>query len=152
MRFAVDLGPKIFKFFRGRKIFRPKSCEIAPKFLPIGGAQPCLEPKRSPSTVRSVGMLWRGGFRRDSDRKFSTFFAAAKFFVRNRARSRRTPCRLVTCSIATSQTSTKARCGASACCGAADFAAIRSENSQIFSRPQNFSFEIARDRAELPAD
>ena len=57
MRFAVDFGPKIFKIFRGRKIFRPKSREIAPKSLPIGGAQPCHEPQRSPSTVPSVGML-----------------------------------------------------------------------------------------------
>ena len=100
-----------------RYVLPCKNDEIAPKSLPIGGAQPCHEPQRSPSTVRSVGMLWRGGFRRDSDRNFSKFFAAAKFFVRNRARSRRNPCRFVVRSLNLSRRGLQALCRASACCG-----------------------------------
>ena len=88
---------------------------------------------------------------RISDRKFRHFFAAAKFSVRNRVRSRRSPQHLAMCSLATSLRRPQALCGASACCGAADFVAIRTEIFQTFSRLQNFSFEIARDRAEIDA-
>ena len=87
MRFAVNLGPKILKFFRRRKIFRSRSREIAPKALPIGGAQPCHEPQRSPSTVPSVGMLRHvrlhaicGESRTDKLRKKLKFFRRRKIF------------------------------------------------------------------------
>ena len=52
------------------------------------------------------------------------------FFVRNRARSCRNPCRLVVHSLATSRTGPQARFRASACCGAADFAAITCETNR----------------------
>ena len=38
---------EIFKIFRGRKNFRPKSREIVPKSMPIAGARPRHEPQRS---------------------------------------------------------------------------------------------------------
>ena len=43
--------------FRGRKILRSKSREIAPKSMPPGGAQLAPDPERSPTSVPSVGML-----------------------------------------------------------------------------------------------
>ena len=41
MRFAADFGPKFLKIFRGRKILRPESREIAPKSvsLCVGNSQ-----------------------------------------------------------------------------------------------------------------
>ena len=53
-------------------------------------------------------------------------------------------------SLATSRRGPQALCRALACCGAADLAAT--ETFQNFSRPHNFSSEIARDRAEIHAD
>ena len=79
MRFGADFGSQISKKFRGRKILRSKSREIAPKFMPLGGAELDHDPKRSPTAVRSVGMLWRVRLRRISDRKIRKIFAAAKF-------------------------------------------------------------------------
>ena len=82
---------EIFQIFSQpvpQNFFRPKSREIAPKSLPIGDTEPCHEPQRSPSTVRSVSIQWRGGFRRDLDRNFSNFFAAAKCFSSEIARDR----------------------------------------------------------------
>ena len=35
---------EIFENFRGRKILRPKSREIAPKSMPLGGAQLAYDP------------------------------------------------------------------------------------------------------------
>ena len=82
--------------FRGRKNLRSKSHGNAPKFMPPGGAQLLDDPQRSPTSVPSVSMLRqvrfraiRGGFRTEN-------FAAAKFCVRNCARTRRNSCRLVT--------------------------------------------------------
>ena len=54
-RFTADFGPKISNFFRGRKILRSKSREIAPKSVPLDDAQPRRDPQRSPTTVQSVG-------------------------------------------------------------------------------------------------
>ena len=51
------ISPKFSKKFRGRKILRSKSCEIAPKSVPPGGAQLPHDPKRSPTTVLGVGVL-----------------------------------------------------------------------------------------------
>ena len=56
---ACDFGPKFSKFWRGREIFHPKSREIAPKSMPPGDAQLANDPQRSPTSVPSVGMLWR---------------------------------------------------------------------------------------------
>ena len=96
MRFAADFRPKFSKIFRGRKILRSESREIAPKSALPDDAKPRHEPRRSPNAVLSVGMLWR---------------------VR---------CRAI-------------RSG------------FRTEIFEIFSRPQKFASEIARDRAEIRA-
>ena len=56
---ACDVGPKISKFLRGREIFHPKSREIAPKSMLPGCTQLAYDPQRSPTTVRSIGMLCR---------------------------------------------------------------------------------------------
>ena len=57
--------------------------------------------------------------RRISDRKFCNFFRGREifelFFVRNRGRSRRNPCRSAVNSLATSRRGPQALCGASAC-------------------------------------
>ena len=84
----------------------------------------------------------RSGFRTE-------IFAAAKFCVRNRARSRRNPCRLVVRSFLTTPRGPQHLLRASACCGACDLDRISDRNFRKFSRPQNFSFEVARDRAEF---
>ena len=46
--------------FRGRKILRSKSREIAPKSVSLGDAQPRTDPERSRTSVPSVSMLRRG--------------------------------------------------------------------------------------------
>ena len=115
---AGDVGPKFSKSFRGRRIFRSRSRENAPKSVSTEDLQPCDDPQRFISTVRSLGMLRRVRLRAMSDRNFRKFYAAAEFFVRNRARTRRNPCRPMTCSLATSLRGPSALCGASACCGA----------------------------------
>ena len=94
VRLRAISGPKFSKIFRGRKILRSKSRENAPEFMTADDMQPCHVPKRSISTVRSVGMLRR---------------------VRLRA----------------------------ICSG------FRTEIFENFSRPQNFAFEIARERAQI---
>ena len=58
---------------------------------------------RSAKSSASIRVPRRAGLRRDSDRKFRKIFAAAKFCVRNRARSRRNPHRLATPCLATSR-------------------------------------------------
>ena len=79
MRFGTDFGPKISKKFRGRKILRSKSREIAPKSMPLGGAELAYDCKRSPTAVRSVGMLWRVRLRRIPDRKVRKFSRPQNF-------------------------------------------------------------------------
>ena len=111
-----SISDRNFQIF-SRPHFRPKSREIVPKSMPIAGARPRNGPQRSPCTMLSVGMLWRGGFCRDLDRNFSKFSAAAKFYVRNRARSCRNRCRVVVRGLATSRRGPHAQCKASACCG-----------------------------------
>ena len=150
---------KISKIFRGRTIFRSKSREIAPKFVPLGGAQLAHDPQRSPTTVPSVSMLRRVRFfcdsKRISDRKFRNFFAAAKFRVRNCARLRRKSRCPTTPSLAARQEGPQTLCRASARCGARDFVRFATDFgpkfSKIFARPQNFAFGIARDRAKIRA-
>ena len=88
VRFGADFGPKVSKIFRGRNIFRSKSRENAPKSVSADDMQPCHDPQRSISTVHSVDMLRRVRLRPISDRNFRNFFAAAKFFSRNRAEIR----------------------------------------------------------------
>ena len=56
---SFDSRPKFSKIFRARKILRSKSREIAPKSMLFRGAQHAHDPQRSPTTVPSVGMLWR---------------------------------------------------------------------------------------------
>ena len=90
-----DSGRISDRNFRGRQIFRSKSREMAPKCVPPGGAQLRHDPDRSSTSVASVSMLCRVTCGPDFGPKFSKIFAAAKFFVRNRARSHRNPCRLV---------------------------------------------------------
>ena len=41
---ACDFRPKFLKNFGGGKIFRSKSREIAPKYMPPGGAQLAYDP------------------------------------------------------------------------------------------------------------
>ena len=48
MRFGAVFGPKFSQNFRGRKILRSKSREIAPKSLPPGGALALLRPFEVP--------------------------------------------------------------------------------------------------------
>ena len=71
--------------FRGRKILRLNSREIAPKSMPPVGAELAHDPRRSPTAVPSVGMLRRvrlrailSGFPTEI---FEKKFAAAKFSV-----------------------------------------------------------------------
>ena len=78
MRFAADFGPKISKKFRGRKILRPESREIAPKSALPDDAKPCREAGRSSNTVPSVAMLRRVRLRAISDRNFQFFFRGRK--------------------------------------------------------------------------
>ena len=73
-----DSRPKISKFLRGREILRSKSREIAPKSMPLGGAQLAYDPQRSPTSVASISMLRRvrlhairNGFRTEIFEKFS---------------------------------------------------------------------------------
>ena len=129
--------------FRGRKNLRSKSHGNAPKFMPPGGAQLLDDPQRSPTSVPSVSMLRqvrfraiRGGFRTEN-------FAAAKFCVRNRMRSRRNPCRLVVRSFLTILKVSQHQLRASACCGRGDYVRFRSDSGPKFSRSQNCAFEIA---------
>ena len=109
---------EIFENFRGREILRSKSREIAPKSMSLRAARHAHDPQRSPTSVPSVGMLQRVRLRAISDRKFRKFCAAVKLCVRNRARSRRNPCRLVVHSLLTSLTGPQHMCRASACCSA----------------------------------
>ena len=107
-----SISDRNFQIF-SRPHFRPKSREIVPKSMPIAGAQPRHESKRSLCTVLSVGMLWHGGFRRDFfGSKFFKIFRG-RFFVRNRARSCRNPCRLLVRGLATSHRGPKTQCCAS---------------------------------------
>ena len=75
MRFPTE----IYENFRGRKILRSKSREIAPKSMPPCGAKLAHDPQRSPTTVPSVRMLRHVRLRAISDRNFRKIFAAAKF-------------------------------------------------------------------------
>ena len=114
-----DFPTEIFEnYFRGRKIFRSKSHEIAPKCMPLGGAQLAYDRKRSPTTVPSVGTPRRVRFCAILDRKFRPFFAVAKFFVRNRVRSHRNPRCLTMPSLAASHRGPQTWCRASARRGA----------------------------------
>ena len=103
---------------RGRIIFRSRSRENAPKSVSAEDLQPCHDPQRSISTVRSVGMLRRVRLRAMSGRNFQNVYAAAEIFVRNRARTRRNPCLPKICSLATTLRGPSALRGASVCCGA----------------------------------
>ena len=121
-RLRAILDRKVRNFSAAAKIlnFRPRSHEnlIAPKSMPPGGAQLAHDPVRSPTFVPSVGMLRRARLRAIFDRKFRIFSAAAaKFFVRNRVRSRQNPCQLATRSLVEKRRGLKAFCGAAACCG-----------------------------------
>ena len=87
---------KFQKIFAAATIFRSKSREIAPKIMPLGYAQLAHDPRRSRTSVPSVGMLRR---------------------VRLRA----------------------------------ILSGFPTEFFENFSRPQNFAFGIARDRAEIRA-
>ena len=122
MRFSADFRPKFSKFFGGRKNFRSKSREIAPKSMPAGDAQLPQDHLRSPTSKPSVSMLRRvrlravlSGFPTEIFRNFS---AAAKFFVRNGVRSHRNPCQLMVRSLLTTLGGPQHLCRASACCGA----------------------------------
>ena len=115
---ACDFRSKFSKILRGRKILRSKSREIAPKSMPPGGAQLAHDSQRSPTTVPSVRGLQYVRLRAVRDRKFRKFVAAAKFFDRNRVRSRRNPCCLVVRSLLTILRGPQHPCRASACCGA----------------------------------
>ena len=83
--------------------------------------------------------------------KFSNIFAAAKFCVRNRAKSRQNSCRLVVRSFLTIPRGPQHPLQASACCAACDYVRFRADFGPKFSRPQNLAFEIARDLAEIHA-
>ena len=84
---------KFSNFFRCRKNFHPKSCEIARKSARPDNARP---PCYSNGSSHFVGRaLARRGLRvlphfpsRFGPRIFEFFFGAAKSFIRNRARSR----------------------------------------------------------------
>ena len=78
MRFAAIFGPKILKIFRGRKISRPKSREIAPKSAPPNDVQPRHDLQRFPYNVLSHGKVRRerlnaicSGFRSEIFEKLS---------------------------------------------------------------------------------
>ena len=60
---VCESRPKISKIFRGRKILRSKSREIAPKSATLDDALPRHEPQRSPNMVLSVGTPRRVRFR-----------------------------------------------------------------------------------------
>ena len=77
-------------------------------------------------------MLWRVRFGPDFGPKFSKIFAAAKFFIRNCARSRRNPCRLVVRSFLTTLRGPQHLFRASACCGACDLDRISDRNVRKF--------------------
>ena len=84
---------KFSNFFRCRKNFHPQSCEIAQESArPDNGGPPqhsgrSLQGRRSTGTTRRAGFVaFFIAFRTEI---FHFFFGAAKFFIRNRARSRR---------------------------------------------------------------
>ena len=56
---ARDFGPKLFEKFRGRKISRPKSREIALKSVPPDVVQPRNDLQESPNTFVSDHMAMR---------------------------------------------------------------------------------------------
>ena len=140
--FRRDLDLNFSKHF---KISRPQnfSSEIARDRAEIPADWWCADSPRTAEVPKHCAERRHAVARRISPRcgpKFFKFFRGRKmFFVRDRARSRRNPCRLVMQSLATSRRSPHALCGASACCGAADFVAIWTEIFQNFSRagPQN---------------
>ena len=76
---ACDFRPKFSKIFGGRKIFRSKSHEIAPKSMPPGDAQLAYDPQRSLTTVPSVGMLRRVRLHAIFDRNFRKISAALRW-------------------------------------------------------------------------
>ena len=79
LRAMSDRNLKFRKVFAagGRRIRRSKSRENAPKSVSAEDLQPCHDPQRFISTVRSLGMLRRGRLRAMSDRNFRKVFAAA---------------------------------------------------------------------------
>ena len=137
--------------FRGRKIFGPRSLEIAPKSVPPADARPFRESNTSPKTLCSVGVPRCVGLQAKSARFgpkiLEKNFAAAKFSVRDRLRSRQIPCRPTMPGLAASQTRPQRHCQASACRGVWDCMRNRRGSDRKFSektlRPQNFRSEIA---------
>ena len=114
----------------GTKIFeqnlRPQNfaLEIARDRAKIHAAWWCAacfyDRMRSLTTVPSISMLRRVRLRAISDRKFRNFFAAAKFCVENRVRSRRNSCRFVVHSSLTVFRGHEHLCRASTYCGTRD--------------------------------
>ena len=58
----TNFGPKIFDFFRCRKNFHPKSCEIAQKSARPDDGRPLQHYSRSSQGRRSTGTTRRAGF------------------------------------------------------------------------------------------
>ena len=110
--------------------------------------QPSGVPKHCAERRHAAARAIRCDFSSISDRNFRKIFAAAKFCDRNRARSRRNSLCPTCCSLATTLTGPRRLCRASACCRRVRFGAVRGEFRaeifEFFSRPQNFSIEIAR--------
>ena len=160
-RISSRFGLKIFNFFRGRRIFRSKSREIAPKSMPIGGAQPCHEPQRSPSTVPSVGMLRHVRLHAicgESRTENFEFFRGRKIL---RPKSREIAPKSLSIGDAQSCHEPQ-RYPSTVPSGQRRHTMARrisprsqpiwTENFEIFSRRKIFSSKIARDRAEIPVD
>ena len=76
---ACDFRPKFSKFFRGRKILRSKSREIAPKSISPRRAQLAHDPKRSPASVPCVVKVRRARLRTILSKFFDEIF---EFFPR----------------------------------------------------------------------
>ena len=72
-------------------------------------------PSHCAERPRAAAREIRCDSRRNSDRNFRNFFAAAKFCDRNRARSRRNPLSRTCCSLATSLRGPQTLCRASEC-------------------------------------
>ena len=83
----------------------------------------------------------------DFEPKFSKIFTAAKFCVRNCARSRLNGSRLVVRSFLATLRGPQHLLRASACCAACDCVRSAADFEPKFSKIENFAFEIARDRA-----
>ena len=92
-RFQSNVGPKIFDFFRCRKNFHPRSCEMAQKSARPDDGRPARHSNRSSQDPPSTGTTRRAGFvaisiafRTENFRFFSVPQKFSSQIVRDRAR------------------------------------------------------------------